>query len=402
MRPIFIIIGTVLPVLAEPGVVVTLQNVGDRVRGQNPSLAAARLTVDEAVGRMKQSGRLENPELGIGLEHNDRFSEKRFELGLSQSFPVTRRLSLEKHLGATGVKAAEAEIREVENRLVGEARAALVRVLALRERRQLMERQAGLAKELAGFIGEVAKKGEASVIEAGQAKLETARFTTQGRQLAAEERRAVGELKPLLGMAPGEMLHVSGGLPGLRVPDGADPSGRPALEVARLAVLAAEQQAAIEQSRRYGDLTAGFFATAERVVDAPEPAEKEAVVGVRLSIPLPLWDKNEGNIEAAEAKAKRRRQEVLAVRREILLEAEAARTEMLEWAGLASQIENELQPQAAEHTRISEQAWREGQGDLLTVFRAREQNLELAAARLDALQQFQLARVRYQTALGNP
>jgi cobalt-zinc-cadmium efflux system outer membrane protein len=382
--------------------VVTLGSVGDRVRAQNPNLAAARLMVDEAVGRMKQSGRLENPELGIGLEHDDRFAEKRFELGLSQKFPITRRLALQKDLGATGVKAAEAEIREVENRLAGEARSALVRVLALRERRRLIERQAGLAKELADFIGEVAKKGEASVIEAGQAKLETARFATESRQLAAEEQRAVGELKPLLGLAPGETLHVSGGLPGLRVPDGADAAGRPALEVARLAVLAAEQEAAIERSRRYGDLTAGFFAAAERVVDAPEPAEKEAVVGVRVSIPLPLWDKNEGNIEAAEARAKRRRREVMALRQGILLEAEAARAEMLEWAGLASQIENGLLPQAAEHTRVSEQAWREGQGELLTVFRAREQSLGLAAARLDALQQFHLARVRYQTALGQP
>jgi len=125
-------------------------------------------------------------------------------------------------------------------------------------------------------------------------------------------------------------------------------------------------------------------------------------VGIRFSIPLPFWDKNEGNIEAAEAKAKRRRQEVTALDQGIRLEAEAARAEMLEWASLAREIEQTILPQAAEQTDLAEQAWRDGQGDLLTVLRSREQRLELAAARLEALQNFQLALVRYRTALGNP
>ena len=388
--------------MAEPGTVVTLSSVGDRVRSQNPDLAAARLSIKEAIGRMNQSGRLENPMLETGLEHNTRFSEGLFELGVSQKFPVTNRLKLEKNLGATSVQAAQTEVREITNQLVGEARAALVRVLAVRERKELLNEQAGLANELADFIAEVAKKGEASSLEAGQAKLEASRFLTQSRQLAATEQQAIGELKPLLGMSPGETLHVSGSLPSLRVPEGADDVERPALEMARLAVIAAEQETAIERTKAYGDIEAGLYAGAERRIDAPDGAEVDGIVGVRFKIPLPFWDKNEGNIEAAEAKAERRRQEVIALNQGIRLEAEAARAEMLEWAKLAKEIELTLSPQAAEQTDLAEQAWRNGQGDLLTVLRSREQRLELAAARLDALQNFQLARVRYQTALGNP
>ncbi|RYD23864.1 MAG: hypothetical protein EOP87_26335, partial [Verrucomicrobiaceae bacterium] len=49
---------TASAVRAEPGVVVSLASVGDRVRAQNPDLAAARLRIREALGRMNQSGRL--------------------------------------------------------------------------------------------------------------------------------------------------------------------------------------------------------------------------------------------------------------------------------------------------------------------------------------------------------
>ncbi len=388
--------------LAEPGTLVTLGSIADRVRAQNPDLKAARLTVAEAVGRMRQSGQLENPHLEVAMDHNLGLSEGVFELGISQKFPVTDRLKLERNLGSTAVQAAQTEIREITNRLVGEAKAALVRVIAVRQRKELLSKQAGLANELADFIAETAKRGEASGLEAGQAKLEAARFLTQSRQLAAVEQQAIGRLKPLLGMSPGEILHVSGSLPSLRVPDGAADVDRPALEIARLAVIAAEQETAIERTKRYGDLEAGMFAGVERSIDEPVGAEVEGIVGLRVKIPLPFWDKNEGNIEAAEAKAKRRRLEVTALNQGILLEAEAARAEMLEWAELAQEIEQTLLPQAAEQTDLAEQAWRNGQGDLLSVLRFREQRLELAAARLEALENFQLARVRYQTALGNP
>lgn len=385
-------------VRAEPGTVVTLNSIAERVRRDNPDLKAARFRIAEAAGKLRQSGRLENPELETELEHNTGFDFGRLEIGLSQKFPVTNRLQIEKNLGATEVVAAQAEVREVTNRLVGEASEALIHVLAIRERKKLLAEQAGLSNELAEFIAEVAKKGEASSLEAGQARLEASRFLTQNRQLAATEQQALGVLKPLLGIPLGETVIVSGSLPSLRLPDGADDVERPALELARLAVVAAEQETEIERTRRYGDARAGFYAAGEDI----GRAENEGIVGVRFSIPLPFWNKNEGNIEAAEAKAKRRRQEVTALNQGIRLEAEAARAEMLEWAKLAREIEKTLLPQAKEQTDLAEQAWRNGQGDLLTVLRSREQRLELAAARLEALQNFQLALVRYRTALGNP
>ena len=77
---------------AAPAVVVTLSSVGDRVRSQNPDLAAARLRIGEALGRSSQAGRLPNPELETSFEHNPQFREGKLEIGFSQRFPVTGRL----------------------------------------------------------------------------------------------------------------------------------------------------------------------------------------------------------------------------------------------------------------------------------------------------------------------
>lgn len=392
---------TASPLHAEPGLVVSLAGVGDRVRAQNPDLAAARLRIREALGRMHQSGRLANPELAAGFDHDPRWRERKFELGFSQRFPITNRLALEKQVTLTEYKASEAEVREVERRIIAEAREAVVNVLAIRQRRGLLDEQSRLSGEFSTFLSEIAAKGEGSPLDAGQAKLEAASLAVEMRQLDAAEAAAAGSLKPLLGMQPGESLHVAGDLPVPALPQAAaDPSRRPDFQVARLEAVAAGQGVALEQAKRYDDVEAGFFAATERTEDAPEGYDREALVGLRFKFPLPLWNKNEGAIEEAQAKQERKELETVALGRSIRLEAEAARGEMAEWSKLLGELGETLLPLAEEQAAAAEDAFRKGQGEIQTVFRSREKRLELSAARLDALREFHLARVRFEAAAG--
>ncbi len=198
---------------AEPALVITLARVPERVCAQNPDLAAARLRINEAVGRMKQAGRLTNPGLETSFEHNSRFREGTLEVGFSQRFPVTDRLRLKRGISVTQLKAAEAEVREVERQLVALAKISVIRVLAIRHRRGLLRNQIGLASEFSGKLSAASEKGEASALDAATARLEVASVTAQLRQLDAEEAAAVGELKPLLGMQAGSAISVGGTLP---------------------------------------------------------------------------------------------------------------------------------------------------------------------------------------------
>lgn len=391
------------PLRAEPAVVVSLASVGSRIRAQNPDLAAARLRIDEAVGRANQSGRLANPELETGLEQNPDFREGRFEIGFTQRFPLTGRLQLEKEVSLTELRSAEAEVREVERQLTGQAREAVVKILATRQRRALLREQSGVSGGFAEFLSEIAAKGEGSPLDAGQAKLEAASLAMETRQLDAGEAVLLGGLKSLLGMRPGESLSVGGDLPQPVLPAAdADPSRRPDLQAAKLAALAATQDVALQHARRLDDVEGGLFAGVERAEDAPDGYENEAIIGLRFKIPLPLWNKNEGAIQEAQAKQQRREMEAVALGRNIRLEAETALSEMREWAKMITEINETLLPLADEQATLAETTFRKGQGEIQSVLRSREKRLQLAAARLDALREFHLARVRHQTALGHP
>jgi cobalt-zinc-cadmium efflux system outer membrane protein len=391
------------PLIAETSVLITLDSIGGRIRSQNPDLAAARLRIEEALGRMNQSGRLSNPEIETSLEHNPRFREGKLEVGFSQRFPVTGRLQLEKDVSLIELKASEAEVREVERQIIAKAREAVVKLLATRQRSELLREQIVVSKEFAELLTEVAAKGEGSALNAGQAKLEAISLAMDVRQLDARETALIGELKPLLGMHPGESLNVSGSLPGPSLPSvAADPSKRPDFQAAKLTAQAAAQGVTLEQARRYDDVEGGLFAAAERTKDAPDGYDDEAIIGLRFKVALPFWNKNEGAILAAEAKQQRTEKEAIALGRGIRLEAEAARAEMTEWARLIGEIDSTLLPLADEQNKLAEEAYRNGQGEIQSVLRSREKRLQLSAAKLDALREFHLARVRHETALGNP
>lgn len=386
---------------ADPYVVLTLEGVRERVRAQSPDLAAARRRIDEAVGRMKQAGRMKNPELQTSLENNAKFREGKAEIGLSQQFPMTDRLSLEKGISITLLKTAEMEVREVERQLVALAKTTVIRVLAFRQRRELLRNQTALASEFSEKLSAASQRGEGSAFDTATAQLEAASISAQIRQIDAAEAAAVGELKPLLGMQAGESVSVSGSLELTALPSGgADPAKRPDFQAAMLEVDAAKQGFSLQQALRYQDLEAGLFAAAERNEDVPEGYDNDAIIALRFRIPLPLWDKNEGAIEEAQATHERRKQEAAALARKIQLEAESDRAQMIEWAKLVRELDETLLPLAAEQAKAADAAYAKAQTDIQTVFRSREKRLQLTATRLDALREFHLARIRHEAASG--
>ena len=67
----------------------------------NKSLQAARTTIDQAMGRHRQSGLLSNPELKIDYVSDKTFNnegEYTFGIGFEQRFPITKRLSVLKNI----------------------------------------------------------------------------------------------------------------------------------------------------------------------------------------------------------------------------------------------------------------------------------------------------------------
>lgn len=273
---------------APPVVIVTPGDVEARVRAQNPELAAARHLIDEAFGRLRQAGRLTNPDVEFEVEEDFYLREGQIDVGFSQRFPVTARLRLEKNVRLTEWKAAQAEVREIERQLVAKAREQMVRLLAARQRSELLRQQQEAYAKQSEIIGAAAQRGEIAPSEAGLVRMEAAGIALKLGQLEASEAGMISELKCLLGMRPEEQVQVSGKLPAPVLAAAAvNPSKRSDYEVARLGAEAAGEQVSLEQALRYDDVEAGMFLSRMTREDAPEGYQTDVMVGVKLSIPLP-------------------------------------------------------------------------------------------------------------------
>lgn len=377
----------------------SVDGAADYALKHNATLAAARLSIDEARGRLEQSGRLANPELEFDFERNTRGREGATGVALVQRFPLTARLRHEKAVSRAELVAAEAEVRDGERKLAAEVRTAAVKLLALKGQRDLREKQLKNSRELSSFLVKRVETGEASAVDASQVELESRQIEIETLQLTTEEVTLVGEMRPLLGLAGDQNVKISGDL--------SSPSGTPARGrvTNRPDIKAAEARAnaataAVQQQRasRWEDIGVGATYTNERVKDEPDPLETDHILGFKVSIPLPIWNNNAGRIREAEAAAVRATKEVNATKLTANAEAIAARDEMAVQAKLLSELDSAVLPKAAQIEEQLRGTYSAGQTALTEVLRARTRRLELERLRIDALRDYHLARVRHLSA----
>jgi cobalt-zinc-cadmium efflux system outer membrane protein len=203
-------------------------------------------------------------------------------------------------------------------------------------------------------------------------------------------------------VAANEPVEIRGSLaaPGALPGKGAVAQGRGDLEAARHSAEAARQAVGLAKARKWEDIGAGITASGERTEDAPEGFSNDYFLGVKFSLPLPLWNRNEGQIAEAAAAAERTSKEADAMAFNIRSEIEGARAEMTALAKLVAEMDGVLLPKAAEVEEQLRVSYGTGQTALTEVLRARARRIELAQRRLDAIRDYQLTGVRYEAALG--
>ena len=366
----------------------------------NPALAAARLRIEEARGRIDGSGLRPNPELEWELSQNVRSLEHGVGVAWMQKFPRTARLVLEKAVSRAELTAAAAEVRDAERRLAGEVRSAAVGLLALEKERGLREQQIANSDELAAFMTKRVQTGEAAAVDAAQVELESKQLSTQILMLNVEKATLLGTLRPLLGVSGAVAITGTLAEPSGQPAKGAPLSARGDYRAAQANAEAARQGVELAKANKWEDITVGISASHDRSEDAPEGLSRDTMVGVKVNIPLPLWNKNEGKIREALATAKRTEKEIAAVVAQARAEAAAARSEMAALSKIVADIDEKLIPAAKQIEEQLRTNYAAGLTPLPEVIRARGKRFELEAQRLDALRDYHLARARHVTATG--
>lgn len=376
---------------------------------ENREIGIATLEIERARVRARWSGRLENPELEVSAS-GDGFGndedEGVFEVAFAQKFPVTSRLREERHLHRHQVVLAEAEIAEKRRQLAGEVDLALVGLIIARDRIAVARELVDLNRKMLDFLETQAKEGLVSSLDVVQARLEARTLQQQVEALGAEEKQAQLALNQLLGVAPGTSIRVEHSC--------AIPDAPPVPEISLDEVLArrpdyvlslartdeAEADIALEEAKRWQDVSVRLFVEQEDAVDEPDGLDGNTFAGFGISVPLPLRDRNQEGIAQARIDREAAGRNVEATRFRIRAECEEAFQQKADAWKLAREASGEILELAEDNESEFRKAYQQGQASLVQVQRAQEQVLELKRASLEFLADYHRAAARARLASG--
>ena len=259
----------------------------------NPEVAAAKRQWEATEGQVLQGRSRPNPELAYSLE--DTRSKTR-----TQSW----QLNLPVELGgkrAARTKAAEktreqaqAQLAELQATVRANVAAAYFDVLTAQERLVLARDSAALAKSSTDTVSKRVAAGKVSPVEESKARVAEAGVRVELAQAASEQRNALSRLFALLGRIDAPYTVLEGKAENLpSVPSLADLqpliSSAPGVVLARIEVDRRKALTDLEQSKRVPDVTVSVG-----MQRSNETQRNVLLFGV--SLPLPVFDRNQGNL----------------------------------------------------------------------------------------------------------
>src|SRR5215217_3879910 len=346
---------------------------------QHPLVAAARARFDAARGSRKTAGAFPNPVASYQVE-NAPFPGQRSSADLTRETAATVTLPLETiyqrgsrvRLADEEARAAESEILTVRRTVALNAARAFYRValaeIALRGAR---ENHDGLT-HLATYNEKRVREGLTPEGELLRVRLERDRASTQTVFAQIEVARARAEIRAYLPLAARQSaddsisVDIQGAFPAARVPAIASLVSyatrcRPELVTARARVAAASAETSIQRALTIRQVGATFGQ--KRV-----GSETSMIAGV--SVPIPLFDRNRGEIQRATANRIAAERELEWTERSITAELTGALNAVTMVAAEVARLGSSFLDRAEEIRRISLAAYEEGAASLLQVLDA--------------------------------
>lgn len=365
---------------------------------QNRDLVAARHLIGEAEARLVQAGLWANPEFEFKADRSTRRGGDRlYEAGFLQRFPFSGRLVAAREAARVNVALAVAELRNQERLLAGQVLAKARALLILDRRLALNRENLELLDRIFQQTSSLAATGQTSAAEAGVIELEKTTLQLAGESLAVEQRAKLAELNGLLGRAPTEALSIRGALPVVRASnaDAAAAKRRPDRLLAALQIDRARAEISLARSQRWEDVGIGLSVSRER-----EDRSYDTMLGLKVAIPLPLWNQNQGRLAEAQI-AQRRAEDALAARDlAIVSEIREARVRAEGLASVVARLRGGALELARRNTKLLQDTYAAGATSFLTVFESRKQRLAVEQNALGAEEQLALAITDWETRSG--
>lgn len=304
---------------------------------KNPEIQVYEAEIQAARGGRTTAGQLAQPELNLesGLMTVHEVNGAHLGDGLvwrasiTQVFDFPGRMALRKAIADRDLALAELGLHQFKAQLANEIRARCGDV-------QLLARKATAARSvssrLAAMVEVLVQRDPGTVSALLERRILEASLLTSDRAVtdaAKQLRAAEATLAVLCGVSPEEKFSLSGALaefppvPELAVLKQQAAETNFALQQQRLQIARQGLQVDLAKSERWGDITFGPYMAGQ------QPGGRQLEGGFVLSVPLPLWNRNQGAIATETARQQQAEALLLAFLRDLDRDLAVARSAYL-------------------------------------------------------------------------
>lgn len=362
--------------------VLTLPQALEEAEARSPALVAARADVEAARGRLRQARFRYNPVLNVEVENfagtgpYSGFNGTETTASVNQRLDIGGRRKARMTLAEAQLAAQEYRFAIARAELGQQVRSLFAFGIAVRDNLALARENEERARELSRIARELVESGKEPPLRGLRADAALAQATAALRAAEADEVNARRSLAALFGVdtPPAELS----GSDLLAPPRNVDAMATLDVRLAEAERVIADAQ--LRQARAEGRLDPSIGVGVRQLRETGDRA-----LIASLSVPLPVFDRNQGNIAAARSEiqsAEARRNSVLANTQAEIANARAAlaaaeaRVTALEGSGIG---------QAREALRLAQLSYRAGKSSLIELLDAQQAyastQAELIAAR---------------------
>jgi outer membrane protein, heavy metal efflux system len=369
----------------------TPQKLVQQALQRNPELNFFVAEIAAAKGGVRTAGTIRNPELTTEAGYKNSRENSggasgdgaMLALSFSQTFEYPGRISLRKAIANHDLILAELHLEQFRLTLAARVRSLAYAMTSARERTKTVEEVASRTEALNDVLKQRPLAGVAPQLEAQIISANLITFQRQERESALAEKTIAAELNQLCGRTADAALSVNANpivFTAVSLPSLVNASRSNAFDIRiRQAELARQGfKVALSKNERFPTIAVGPFYSLENAID------REQRIGLGISLPLPLWDRNVGNIESSKARQQQAQASLALAEREVerrvtqnAATLEAKRAEIETWkSGALAKLR--------EATELADRNYRLGAVPLTTYVEIQKQYLEAISAFNDA------------------
>src|SRR5581483_8245476 len=276
---------------------------------RNPELNFFIAEIAAARGAVRTAGTLRNPELNTELGYKNSRENSGgangdgavLALSFSQTLEYPGRIALRKAIANHDLALADLHLQQFRLTLAARVRSLAYAMTGAHERTQAVQELASRTQSLNDVLKQRPLAGIAPQLEAQMVSANLLTFQRQEREAALAEKTIAAELNQLCGRSADAALTVSAGsivFTAVSVANLLDAARSNAFDIRIRQVELVQQgfKVALSKNERFPALAVGPFYSLENAID------REQRVGLGVSVPLPLWDRNLGNIASSQAR----------------------------------------------------------------------------------------------------